>query len=50
MYSNEMSVAKTLQMVWGIVASAAIAWSGGNTAQAAEPDNTFAHKVVSYKT
>ena len=49
MYSNEKSVTKILRMVWGIVASAAIAWGGGSAAQAAEPDNTVAHKVVSFK-
>lgn len=47
MYSNE--VRKTLRMAWGMVASAAIAWGGGNAAQAAEPDNAVAHKVVSFK-
>jgi UrcA family protein len=50
MYSNEMSVTKTLRIAWGIVASAAIAWGSGNAAQAAEPDNnTVPHKVVSFK-
>jgi hypothetical protein len=47
MYRNEMSVTKTLQLAWGVVASAAIAWSGGSTAQAGEPDTPVAHKVVS---
>ena len=49
MYSNELSVTKTLRMAWGIVASAAIAWGGANAAQAAEPDNAVPHKVVSFK-
>jgi UrcA family protein len=49
MYSNNLSVTKTLRMTWGIVASAAIAWGGGNAAQAGEPDNTVAHKVVSFR-
>lgn len=49
MYSNELSVTKTLRMAWGIVASAAIAWGGGNAAQAAEPDNAVPHKVVSFR-
>jgi UrcA family protein len=49
MYSNELSVGKTLRMAWGIVASAAIAWGGGTAAQAAEPENTVAHKVVSFR-
>jgi UrcA family protein len=49
MYGNEMSVTKTLQIAWGIVASAAIAWGGSNAAQAGEPDNTVAHKMVSFK-
>jgi UrcA family protein len=49
MYSNEVSVTKTLQIAWGIVASVAIAWGGGNAAQAGEPDTTVAHKVVSFK-
>lgn len=49
MYSNELSVTKTMRMAWGIVASAAIAWGGGNAAQAGEPDNTVAHKVVSFR-
>jgi UrcA family protein len=49
MYSNELSVTKILRMTWGIVASAAIAWGGGNAAQAGEPDNTVAHKVVSFR-
>jgi UrcA family protein len=49
MYSNELSVTKTVRMAWGIVASAAIAWGGGNAAQAAEPANAVPHKVVSFK-
>jgi UrcA family protein len=49
MYSNEVSVTKTLRITWGIVASAAIAWGGGNAAQAGEPDNTVAHKVVNFR-
>jgi UrcA family protein len=49
MYSNELSVRNTLRMAWGIVASAAIAWGGCNAAQAGEPDNAVAHKVVSFK-
>jgi UrcA family protein len=49
MYSNELSVTKTLRMAWGIVASAAIAWGGGSAAQAGEPDNAVPHKVVSFK-
>jgi UrcA family protein len=49
MNSNELSVTKALRMAWGIVASAAIAWGGGNVAQAGEPDNTVAHKVVSFR-
>jgi UrcA family protein len=48
MYSNEPSITKTLRMVWGIVASAAIAWGGGNAAQAGEPDNSVPHKVVRF--
>jgi UrcA family protein len=50
MYSNELSVRKTLRMVWGlVVASAAIAWAGGNAALAGEPDNSVPHKVVSFR-
>jgi UrcA family protein len=49
MYGNEMSVTKAPRIAWGIVASAAIAWGGGNAAQAGEPDNTVAHKVVSFR-
>jgi UrcA family protein len=48
MYSNELSVTKVVRMAWGLVASAAIAWGGGNAAQAAEPDNSVPHKVVSF--
>ena len=49
MYSNELRVTKIPQIAWGIVASAAIAWGGGGAAQAGEPDNTVAHKVVSFR-
>lgn len=49
MFSNEVSVTKTLQIVWGIVASGILAWGCGNTAKAGEPDNPVAHKVVSFK-
>jgi UrcA family protein len=49
MYSKEMNVTKSLQIVWGMVASMAIAWGGGNTAQAGEPDNAVPHKVVSFR-
>jgi len=49
MYSKEISVKKTLQFAWGIAVSAAIAWGGGNTAYAGEPETTVAHKVVSFK-
>jgi UrcA family protein len=49
MYGNEMNVKNTLQIVWGIFASMAIAWGGGNTAQAGEPGNAVPHKVVSFR-
>jgi UrcA family protein len=49
MYSNETSVTTTLRIVWGIVASAVVAWGGSNAAQAGEPDDTVAHKVVSFR-
>lgn len=49
MYSNELRVTKTLRMVWGVVASAAIAWGGGTSAQAGEPDPAVPHKVVSLR-
>src|SRR5579871_2816738 len=49
MYSNELSVTKTLRVAWALVASAAIAWGGGKAAQAAEPDDAVPHKVVSFK-
>lgn len=49
MYSNRLSVPKTVRLVWGIVASAVIAWGGGGMAQAGEPDTTVAHKVVSFR-
>jgi UrcA family protein len=49
MYSNRMSVTKTLQIAWAVVVSVAIAWGGGSTAQAGEPDNYVTHKVVSYR-
>ncbi len=48
MYTNELSVTKVVRMAWGLVASAAIAWGGGNAAQAGEPDNSVPHKVVSF--
>ena len=48
MYSNELSVMKVVRMAWGLVASAAIAWGGGNAAQAGEPDNAVPHKLVSF--
>jgi UrcA family protein len=49
MVMNSNSVTRTLRITWGIVASAAIAWGGGSTAQAGEPDTTVAHKVVSFR-
>jgi UrcA family protein len=50
MYRNPTSVTKTLQIAWGVVASAAVAWGGGSsTAQAGEPDTPVAHEVVSFK-
>jgi UrcA family protein len=49
MYRIELSVTKTVRLLWGIVASAVVAWGGGNTAQAGEPDNTAVHKVVSFR-
>jgi UrcA family protein len=49
MYSKAESVTKPLQIAWGIVASAVIAWGGGSAAQAGEPDGAVAHKVVSFK-
>jgi UrcA family protein len=49
MNSNQASVTKALRIVWGIVASAVVASGGSNAAQAAEPDNTVAHKVVSFR-
>jgi UrcA family protein len=49
MYSKELRVTNTLQIVWGIVASAVVAWGGASTAQAGEPDNTVVHKVVSFR-
>jgi UrcA family protein len=50
MYSNNrMSVTKTLQIAWAVVASAVIFWGGGSAAQAGEPDSAVAHKVVSFR-
>jgi UrcA family protein len=49
MYCNELNVTKTLRIVWGLVASAIVAVGTGNPAQASEPDNTVAHKVVSFR-
>jgi UrcA family protein len=49
MYSNELSVTKTLRMFWTVVASAAIAWGAGSAAQAGEADNSVPHKVVRFQ-
>jgi UrcA family protein len=49
MYSSEQSVTKTLRVLWAMAGSAALVWSGGSAAQAAEPSNVVAHKVVSYR-